>query len=198
MGGKWSRWVTPVSDVIDGNKVVRKEYTQWVGMFSRVRKKKYYEDVETSDMFKSYDLWCEWALTQKGFMNQDVNNRIWALDKDIVGNGKLYSEDFCVFVPSVINNLFKRSSRETTKYVGVFKESRKKLFKSGITMYKKHKHLGYFETELEAHLEYLKARKCFADDLFRDYGDAVDDRVWDALFKSCEYSDIPDISLNSN
>ena len=147
-------------------------------------------------MFKSYDLWCEWANEQKGFMSLDVNNRVWALDKDIVGDGTIYSEDVCVFVPCVINSLFKRSKRETTSYVGVFKESSKKKFKSAINMYGKHKHLGYFDTEIEAHLEYLKARKMFADNLFLEYGDTVDDRVWDSLFKSCEYSDIPDISKN--
>lgn len=198
MGGKWNRWVTPISDVVDGKNVVRKGYTQWAGMFNRAKGQKYYEEVGISGMFKSYDLWCEWAKEQKGFMELDVNDRVWSLDKDIVGDGTIYSEDVCVFVPCVINNLFKSSKRKTTNFMGVFKESRKKLFKASITVESKHHHLGYFKTELEAHLEYLKARKCFADDLFRDYGDAVDDRVWDALFKSCEYSDIPDISLNSN
>lgn len=193
MGGKWNRWVTPIKDKVDGKTIIRKEYNQWAGMFNRVKGKKNYENVVLSEMFKSYDCWYEWSLAQKGFMELDVNDRIWALDKDIIGDGTIYSEDVCVFVPCVINNLFKGSKRKTTGYVGVFKESRKKLFKAGITVDYNHHHLGYFKTELEAHLEYLKARKMFASELYTKYGDTVDDRVWDSLFKSCEYSDIPDI-----
>lgn len=193
MSDKWNRWVTPISDKVDGKAVVRKEYNQWASMFNRAKGRKYYEEVKISEMFKSYDLWYEWSLAQKGFMELDVNGRIWALDKDIVGDGTIYSEDFCVFVPCVINNLFKSSKRKTTGYVGVYKESSKNLFKAGITVDNKHYHLGYFKTEIEAHLEYLKARKIFADKLCVKYGDTVDDRVWDSLFKSCEYSDIPDI-----
>lgn len=198
MGGKWNHWVTPISDKVDGKTVVRKEYNQWAGMFNRAKGQEYYEDVKLSEMFKSYDLWCEWAKEQKGFMELDVNGRVWSIDKDIVGDGTIYSEDVCVFVPCVINNLFRGSKRKTTGYVGVFKESRKKLFKAGITVDNKHHHLGYFETEIESHLEYLKARKVFADKLYTKYGDSVDCRVWDSLFKSCEYSDIPDILNNSN
>lgn len=198
MGGKWNRWVTPISDKIDGKRVVRKEYTQWLGMFNRVKGKKNYENVVLSEMFKSYDNWYEWSLTQKGFMTLDVNDRIWALDKDIVGDGTIYSEDVCVFVPCVINNLFKSSKRKTTGFVGVYKESRKKMFKASVTFDHKPQHLGYFKTEIEAHLEYLKYRKMFADKLYIKYGDTVDDRVWDSLFKSCEYSDIPDIPIKSN
>lgn len=196
-GGK-SNWLTPVSDKINDKTVVRKEYTQWLAMFNRAKGKKNYENVVLSEMFKSYDLWYGWAKEQKGFMGLDVNNRIWAIDKDIVGDGTIYSEDVCVFVPCVINNLFTSSKRKSTGYAGVFKESRKKLFKAGITVDSKSHHLGYFKTEVEAHLEYLKARKVFADKLYDKYGEAVDCRVWDSLFKSCEYSDIPDISRKSN
>lgn len=202
MGGKGSgvkcRWETPVSDNINGKTVVRKEYTQWLGMFNRAKGKKNYENVVLSEMFKSYDLWYDWAREQKGFMELDVKDRIWALDKDIVGDGTIYSEDVCVFVPCVINNLFRSVKKKSTGYAGVFKESRKKLFKAGITVESKSHHLGYFKTEVEAHLEYLKYRKMFADKLYTKYGDTVDDRVWDSLFKSCEYSDIPDISRNLN
>lgn len=200
MGGKWNRWVTPISGVIDGKKVVRKEYTQWLGMFNRTKGKKNYENVVLSEMFKSYDLWYEWAEEQKGFLNTEHNGKIWSIDKDIIGDGTIYSEDVCVFVPCVINNLFRSGSseRKTAGYVGVSKESRKKLFKAAISVDSKPHHLGYFKTELEAHLEYLKARKLFADKLYDRYGESVDCRVWDSLFKSCEHSDIPDISRNSN
>ena len=59
-------------------------------------------------------------------------------------------------------------------------------------------HIGTFDTVDEAYKAYLSTRLMYSKELFNLYGDTIDDRVWDSLFKSCEYSDIPDIPINSN
>lgn len=195
MGSKWNRWVTPISDKIDGKKVVRKEYNQWAGMFNRAKGQKYYEDVKLSEMFKSYDLWCEWAREQKGFLNTEYNGKIWSIDKDILGDGRVYSEDVCVFVPAIINYLFiKSKNKSNVGRIGVRRVERISVpdkYEARLGTYCNH--IGTFDTVDEAYRAYLSVRLEYSNDLYAKYGDSVDDRVWEALFESCEYSDIPDI-----
>lgn len=195
MGGKWNRWVTPISDVVDGKRVVRKEYTQWAGMFNRTKGQKYYEEVGISEMFKSYDRWRDWAVDQKGFLNKENNGKIWSIDKDIVGDSTIYSEDVCVFVPAIINCLFiKSKNKSKVGRIGVRKVERVSVpdkYEARLGRYCTH--IGTFDTVDEAYRAYLSTRLAYSKELFNMYGSTVDDRVWDSLFKSCEYSDIPDI-----
>lgn len=187
MGGKWNRWVTPISDKIDGKKVVRKEYNQWAGMFNRAKGQKYYEEVGISEMFKSYDLWCEWAREQKGFLNTEYNGKIWSIDKDILGDGTIYSEDVCVFVPTEINNLVKGSGRENLP-TGVVESSSNsfnpytaKLKYLGVSFSG-----GVYDNVERAHRVYLKFRKEMVKDIIEIYGDSVDERVYSKLLETCE------------
>lgn len=186
MGGKWNRWVTPISDKIDGKKVVRKEYNQWAGMFNRAKGQKYYEEVGISEMFKSYDLWCEWAREQKGFLNTEYNGKIWSIDKDILGGGTIYSEDVCVFVPTEINNLVKGSGRENLP-TGVVENSNSrnpyaaKLKYLGVSFSG-----GVYDNVERAHKVYLRFRKEMVKDIIEIYGDSVDERVYVKLLKTCE------------
>lgn len=186
MGGKWNRWVTPISDKIDGKKIVRKEYNQWAGMFNRAKGQKYYEDVKLSELFKSYDLWCEWAKEQKGFLNTEYNGKIWSIDKDILGDGTIYSEDVCVFVPTEINNLVKGSGRENLP-TGVVESSNSlnpyaaKLKYLGVSFSG-----GVYDNVERAHKVYLRFRKEMVKDIIEIYGDSVDERVYVKLLETCE------------
>lgn len=184
MGGKWNRWSNPISEVVDGVKVQRKEYSQWLGMVNRVKGKKYYDGVIVSDNFKSYDWYLDWAKQQKGFLNLETCGRLWAIDKDIVGDGTIYSEDVCVFVPAEINNMFRRSFKHDLPE-GVFKEKRKKKFKSAISKFGKHIHLGYFDSVEEAHQVYLVERLVYVNQLIEKYQHRLDDRVATAMIESC-------------
>lgn len=187
MGGKWNRWVTPSRDKIDGKTVVRKEYNQWASMFNRAKGQKYYEEVGISEMFKSYDLWCEWAREQKGFLNTEYNGKIWSIDKDILGDGTIYSEDVCVFVPTEINNLVKGSGRENLP-TGVvesgsnsFNPYTAKLKYLGVSFSG-----GVYDNVERAHKVYLRFRKEMVKDIMEIYGDSVDERVYSKLRETCE------------
>jgi hypothetical protein len=61
-----------------------------------------YEDCTVSDNFKNFQYFAKWCNSQAGF-----GNKGWVLDKDILSqDSPTYSEDTCVFIPSVINSLF--------------------------------------------------------------------------------------------
>lgn len=196
MGGKWNRWENETSIIVSGKRVVSRPYGQWYGMVDRATKRlDSYSNVSVSENFKNFDWWCDWAYKQKGFLLQDTNNKIRPIDKDIVGDGTIYSEDVCVFVPLVINNLFIDSkSKSNVGRTGVRRVERVSVpdkYEARLGTYCTH--IGTFDTVDEAYRAYLSVRLKYSNDLFNTYGDTVDDRVWESLFKSCEYSDIPDI-----
>ena len=100
-----------------------------------------------------------------------------------------------MFVPLVINNLFIDSkNKSNVGRTGVRKVERVSVpdkYEARLGTYCTH--IGTFDTVDEAYKAYLSTRLMYSKELFALYGDSVDDRVWDSLFKSCEYSDIPDI-----
>lgn len=185
--GKHTKWVTPVSVVVDGKKVVKREYNQWAGMKIRAGTHKFYEGVSLSDKFKSYDSWCEWAKKQKGFMNVEPSGKVWAIDKDILGDGKLYSEDVCVFVPVEINNLIKSSGNKGLP-TGVWYDSGVSYHNyKAIGGYLGHQfQLGGFSDVKRAHFVYLQFRTWMVEDIILRYGNSVDERVYQSLRASCD------------
>lgn len=196
MIAKWNRWKNGTSIVVDGKRVIIPQYNQWRGMVSRVlNNDQGYEGVSISENFINYDWWYDWALNQKGFLNKENNGKVWPIDKDVVGDSTIYSEDVCVFVPLVINNLFIDSkNKSNVGRIGVRKVERVSIpdkYEARLGRYCTH--IGTFDTVDEAYRAYLSTRLAYSKELFNMYGSTVDDRVWDSLFKSCEYSDIPDI-----
>lgn len=185
--GKHNNWLTPVSDYIDGVRVVRKAYTQWSGMVARAGKNKYYKKVVVSDLFKNYDQWYDWANNQKGFLNLEPSGRIWSIDKDIIGDGSIYSEDVCVFVPAEINNLVKGNGGIKNKCISKL-EPKKGGADYTINIGYKGQNicLGVYYSEERALLVYNKFKKVMLDDLYLEYKDSVDHRVFEYLHKSCD------------
>ena len=84
-------------------------YNTWMCMLNRcygaikTRKNSTYKDCTMSDNFRYYPYFKDWCEKQVGF-DQDG----WQLDKDILGDGTIYSEDVCVFVPQELNSFFKK------------------------------------------------------------------------------------------
>ena len=94
----------------NGKRHKTRPYTQWTAMTGRCKKngahqKRYdcYLGVDVSSDFLDFDNWVAWAQNQVGFMCLDENGRLYQLDKDLLGNGKLYSKDTCCFLPCEVN-----------------------------------------------------------------------------------------------
>lgn len=54
--------------------------------------------------FESYQQFVEWSVEQPGYDMKEPDGRVWAIDKDILGDGRTYSPEFCIFVPQKVNN----------------------------------------------------------------------------------------------
>jgi len=109
------------------------------------------------------------------------------LDKDILGDGKLYSKDTCRFVESWLNNILNNHGRATGKWpVGVSYDKSRNKFAAWLSIDGKTKGLGRFNTVPEAHQAYLIAKYQYVTGKINNYPDqkireAVLDKLNDVL-----------------
>ena len=103
------------------------------------------------------------------------------MDKDILVKGnKIYSEDTCCFVPREINSLFvKRKKSRGNFALGVDYKKSVKKFRARCG----NKHLGLFNTELEAFYAYKQAKETYIKEVANKWKDQIDPRVYNALMK---------------
>ena len=171
------------------NGVKTKEYGLWQSMLERCysdtfkKRRPTYEDCEASENFKSYEYFYEWCNKQIGFGNEG-NENPFHLDKDLLTKGnKVYSEDSCVFIPNEINLLLtKRTTSRGEHLIGVCWHKKGKAFVAVVNKNKgKQKHLGCFNTEIEAFNAYKQAKEAFVKEQANKWRGKIDERAYEAL-----------------
>lgn len=106
----------------------------------------------------------------------------WCLDKDLLGDGKIYSEHTCCFLPSIINLVFKSHNFSTIGLLrGVNQQPGSGRFKASRSMYGKTVCLGTYGTQEEAHQAYIEATESYVHSLADEYKDLLAANVYDAL-----------------
>ena len=157
-------------------------YARWGNMLKRCYSKKHhnkrptYQDCSVSEEWLLFSNFREWMVTQEWEGNE--------LDKDLLllGN-KVYSPETCVFVNSRVNSFILDSGVTRVRYlIGCYWNKSKRKFKSQCRniFTKKSAHLGYFNTEIEAHLAWKKRKHELACEL-ADSEYVTDERVAIAL-----------------
>ena len=154
----------------------------WKNMLKRCysevsfKKSPSYEQCLTSETFNHYQQFKTWCNQQLGFGNTG-----WELDKDILVKGnKVYSEDMCCFVPKEINLLLVKHDKGRGNYsLGVDYHKSRKQFRARCS----DKHLGWFNTEIEAFYVYKEAKEAYIKEVANKWKDQIDPRVYEALMK---------------
>lgn len=104
----------PATKSVDGKTVKHAGYQLWVSMLDRVYSPRIHAKHPTYIGTQVCDRW----LTFSNF-HADMSKRYgygaqgWNLDKDILGDGKLYSPETCAFIPQQINKLMIDSAAST-------------------------------------------------------------------------------------
>lgn len=165
---------------IDGKHT--REYAVWHEMMKRCYDKKYHSKFPSyigcvaEDFFKYFPDFTEWVVEQKGFGKAG-----WDFDKDLLGSGKLYSRDFCVFVPKEINYAFLRWEKKSTKELPTGVRERKGRYEA-----QSKNHLGELKTKFSGDFQYLAdwykdTKKGYLKFLAEKWKDQLDIRVYDLL-----------------
>lgn len=146
-------------ELIDGQlKIVHSEscpyYRRWIGMVQRChserlqRKHPTYTGVLVAEEWRNFSSFREWMMRMPWHGNE--------LDKDILGDGRLYSKETCCFVPVEINAILTNCKPVPGKLLGAnyFKHGGK--WRAQSVRDGKRVSVGYFETEQEAHEAWFK------------------------------------------
>lgn len=170
------------------NGVHIREYKIWTEMLRRCYSigikvnRPSYTNCIVDDWLLDFSNFYKFARDQIGFFDRDSNGKSFHLDKDILGNGKLYSTETICFIPPEINAF--KTNRKSTKGeypIGVlFHKASGKLI-SQITVNSTKKYLGVFDNPYDAFSAYKVEKEKQSKFLAEKYKSVIDPRVYQAL-----------------
>lgn len=157
----------------------------WKAMLERCYSRK------TQNKFPSY-IGCKVPTTWLTFSNFKawMETQDWEgkqLDKDILGDGKIYSPETCCFVPQWLNLILSSNAAKRGQYpIGVSYHKHVGRFASHVRRDGTLKHLGYFDTPEEAHKTYIRAKQKYVEGKMKNYPDS---KVREAVLSKITQSD---------
>jgi hypothetical protein len=145
--GEWVRSCT-----VGGKSHATRAYMLYMSLLDRCKPGGKYQCrnpsyVGCKSEFSDFQHFAEWCHSQIGYCVEDFQ-----LDKDLLGDGKTYSSECCVFLPRKINLLLQKKTRLVNLPQGVSKKYNK--FTAAITIDGRVNYLGLFDTQEQAFLAY--------------------------------------------
>ena len=142
-----------------GGRLTCPAYRAWKSIMSRSYNEKFHK-IEPA--YSSVVVASEWV----GFMNFRkwwILNYVsgYHLDKDIIGSGKVYGPNDCIYIPQWLNAfVMKGESKRGNSPTGVSKDTRSARFVAQCNnpITNKREFVGYFSTEVKARDAYLERK----------------------------------------
>lgn len=166
------------------NKGKYKYIACWRGMMERC----YFGNKSSKN--KSYSGCCvcsKWhdISNFKDWYNKNIitceGNKI-CIDKDLLGDGKLYSPKTCCFLPEAINNAIKKNIQSNNKsgYSGV-RVTGKSCIIAQTSLFGIKKYIGSFDSKKEAREMFVKEKDNYIHQLAELYIDVLPSNVYNKL-----------------
>lgn len=153
-------------------------YNMWRSMLTRTQQQELYpayKGVTVSEDFLTFTTFKEW------FDKNKPNYTEYNLDKDLLGDGKIYSPTTCCILPREVNIAIAKKKVGGTGYTGVRRSHDK--FYSSVRRGDDKCYLGTFETAKEAAFVYKQAKEDYIKSLAEKWKDQIAPRVYDALLR---------------
>lgn len=149
-----------VYPIVNGNRIKCPFHRCWQSMLHRCYSAKAQSSQPTYIGCEVCDEWKYFMAFKSWMETQDWKDK--ELDKDLIGDGKLYSPDNCVFVSKALNNLFTDCGASRGELpIGVYwakREKRVKKYRAMVAINGKQKNLGRFANPDEAHAAWYNAK----------------------------------------
>jgi len=159
-----------ICPTINGKRSWCPYYMVWKNMVKRCHYLRYQKRFPTYKGCKIAEKWKYFSVFRAWMEIQDWEDK--QLDKDFLGDGKLYSPETCCFVPGWLNSLFTDSGKTRGKWpIGVYWYKQIQKFRAYVNINGQNKYLGSFDTPEEAHQTYLKAKRKYIIEKMIDYPD---------------------------
>jgi len=170
-----------VIQLAHGKRVTCPFYRRWKDMLKRCYSDKFHEKRPT---YIGCTISKEWLTFSnfKGWMI-DQEWRGMALDKDLLETGnKVYSPEFCVFIPHSLNNLLCDSAAIRGEWpIGVSFHKKAGKFRAYCGCGEKSKHLGLFPSPEAASNAYQTFKSSYILEVAQEY--SHDSRLYSALIR---------------
>jgi len=152
----------------------------WMNMLQRCYSLEFQKDRPTYKYCSVHSDWHNFQNFAKWFEENYIEG--YCLDKDftVIGN-KIYSAENCRFIPNEINVLLTNVSTKEGHYllgVNLHKGGR---FQATISINNQRKYLGLYNTEIEAHNAYKKAKLLYIKEQLTEYKKEVGDIIFENL-----------------
>jgi hypothetical protein len=169
-----------VRPIINGKPTRCLFYQTWLNMLDRCYSNKYQEKYPTYIGCSVAKEWLTFSNFRRWMENQDWKDK--HLDKDILNKGnKAYSPENCVFVSGQLNLFLTDSHKARGAFlIGACWHKQVKKYQSQCSnpFTHKYEHLGYFDSEIDAHTTWKKRKH----ELALIYADMqTDERIASAL-----------------
>lgn len=159
-------------------------YDIWNGMIQRcydkVTRGKHlsYSECSVDERWHNFQNFVKW------YINHEMYGLGYHLDKDLkIRDNKVYSEDACLMLPSVINYAIINTSNSGQYKKGAYYRKEQGYFVSMLSVNGKIKHLGTFINEDDAHNAYLEARKSYIENLAEEWKHKVCSETYVSLLR---------------
>ena len=159
-------------------------FISWKNMIRRIyngygRFAKCYENCVICEEWLDYGVFKNWYENQRGCGLK------YELDKDLLGNGKLYSPETCCLLPRELNRMISDRKTKNRELPTGVKRSGKRFFAQALigTAEKTYIYLGNFDTQEEASNAYKAFRKKRIAETAQFYYDKgeLDERAYNSL-----------------
>lgn len=149
------------------------EYSLWKGMICRCYGKvnkanESYLNTKVCDSWRSLKEFSKWFDEQ----HYEVG---FVLDKDLLGDGSLYSKDTCCLLPKEVNGFMINNKKSRGYHV------RGNIFEACSSENSKYVYLGSFNNKEDAIKSYLDYKSAKAKSLAEKWKDKIDVRAYTAL-----------------
>lgn len=166
------------------------QYAAWENMLARC----YYEKTSRFSAYGDIGVTvCDEWLTFEKFAEWYDKNYIegYHLDKDLLGNGLLYSPEYCCYIPQRLNGVFVVHSKNIGRPqshlpTGIYHQG------NGFTS-SAFDGKAYFKTKEEAHIDYLTRKWNYVRELATEMyrWTEITERVYEAVLDKCHMEQEP-------